>query len=85
MKVMPHNLTIRIKGTYNTSRRNVYFTRYDQYGNLVNILEPPNYQGQRSEYNHTYDSVVHSYVIETKNQFGQTEKVCFNHKKSARH
>lgn len=44
--------------------------QYDAYGNLVKAIHPANYKGQKMFYEYTYDDIIHSYIIKTKDAYG---------------
>jgi len=51
---------------------------YDQYGNLLKMIGPANYKGQRYTLSYTYDTVVHTHNTQVVDSFGYTSSATYN-------
>ncbi|MEO8235529.1 MAG: RHS repeat-associated core domain-containing protein, partial [Flavobacterium sp.] len=51
---------------------------YDTYGNLRNIIYPPNYVGNSMTYNYTYDTENNKYVVQINDAFGYSSSAIYD-------
>ncbi len=54
-----------------------YNLEYDTYGNMVKMLRPANYKGERMFYSYQYDNVIHNRIIKTTDAYGYTDSTAY--------
>lgn len=58
-----------------------YSFSYDSiYGNLIQAQQPPNLNNQRMTYDYVYDTIVHTYPVQTTNSHGESTKITYNYR-----
>jgi len=53
---------------------------YDEFGNIIKITRPANYNGERMRYEYEYDQVVHSFVTGVSDAYGYTSSSEYDYK-----
>ena len=71
---------IRLSVKINDTANSIYDYTYDTYGNITSAKLPPNNNGQRMVISYTYDSIVHTYPVKTRNSFGYQSTATYDYK-----
>jgi len=51
---------------------------YDEYGNMINIINPANGSGQRFRLDYTFDDKVHSHIVKAANSYGYSSSAVYD-------
>lgn len=55
-----------------------YEQEFDAFGNSIKLINPPNDEGQRMTYQYAYDSVLHTYQVQTEDSYGYVSRQRFD-------
>ncbi|MEM8583572.1 MAG: SpvB/TcaC N-terminal domain-containing protein [Bacteroidota bacterium] len=57
----------------------VFDLAYDEYGNLTQVIRPPNHRGQRMQYTIGYDSLLHTYATSIVDAHGYQTNTAYEY------